>query len=82
MLTPKQIGLIYFISGHRSGLFKFFLFNYHTEQNAVIPVRRIIIITIIIIIFIIIIYEFRFSLPFVLFYVIILIYESQTNAVE
>ena len=33
VLALKQIGLIYFIPGHRSGLFKFFLFDYHTYST-------------------------------------------------
>ena len=30
VLALKQIGLVYFIPGHRSGLFKIFWFVYHT----------------------------------------------------
>ena len=33
VLALKQIGLIYFIPGHRSGLFKFFLCDYHTYST-------------------------------------------------
>ena len=33
VLALKQIGLIYFIPGHRSGLFKFFLLDYHTYST-------------------------------------------------
>ena len=33
VLALKQIGLIYFIPGHRSGLFKIFLFDYHTYST-------------------------------------------------
>ena len=85
VLALKQIGLIYFIPGHRLGLFIFFLFDYHTYSTKhciTLAVGLILLLSLLLFITIIIVSKLRFSLPFVLFYFFISIYESQTNAIE
>ena len=79
VLALKQIGLIYFIPGHRSGLFKFFLCDYHTYSTKHCITLAVGLLSLLL--FIIIVSKLRFSLPFVLF-CFILICESQANAIE
>ena len=86
VLALKQIGLIYFIPGHRSGLSKFFLCDYHTYSTKhcitlAVGLLLLLLLSLLLFIIIIIVSKLRFSLPFVLF-CFILIYESQTNAIE
>ena len=89
VLALKQIGLVYFIPGHRSGLFKSSLCDYHsysTKHCITLAVGLLLLLSLLLLfIIIIIVSKLRFSLPFVLFCFVlffILIYESQTNAIE
>ena len=75
VLALKQTGFIYFIPGHRSGLFKFFLFGYHTYSTKhciTCAVALLLLLSLLLPVFIIIIIvsKLRFSLPFVLFFVL------------
>ena len=70
----KQIGLIYFIPGHRSGLFKLFLCDYHTYSTkhciTLAVGLLLLLLSLLLFIIIIIVSKLRFSLPFVLFFVL------------
>ena len=73
VLALKQIGLIYFIPGHRSGLFKIFLCDYHTYSTKyciTLAVRLLLLLSLLLFIIVIIVSKLRFSLPFVLFFVL------------
>ena len=74
VLALKQIGLIYFIPGHRSGLFKIFLCDYHTYSTkhciTLAVGLLVLLLSLLIFIIIIIVSKLRFSLPFVLFFVL------------
>ena len=69
VLALKQIGLIYFIPGHRSGLFKFFLCDYHTypTKHCITLAVGLLLLSLLLFIIVIIVSKLRFSLPFVLF---------------
>ena len=73
VLALKQTGLIYFIPGHRSGLYKFFLCDYHTfstKHCITLAVGLLLLLSLLLFIIIIIVSKQRFSLPFVLFFVL------------
>ena len=71
VLALKQIGLIYFIPDHWSGLFKFFLCDYHTYSTKhciTLAIGLSLLLSLLLFIIIIIVSTLRFLLPFVLFY--------------
>ena len=77
VLELKQIGLIYFIPGHRFGLFKFFSFDYHTHSTKhciTCAVGLLLLLLLSLLLFIIIVSKLRFSLPFVLFFFFVLLF--------
>ena len=71
VLALKKIGLIYFIPGHRSGLFKFFLCDYHTYSTKhCITLAVGLLLSLLLFIIVIIVSKLRFSLPLVLLVVL------------
>ena len=71
VLALKLIGFIYFIPGHRSGLCKFFLWDYYTYSTKHCITLDLglflLLLSLLLFIIIIIVSKLRFSLPFVLF---------------
>ena len=83
VLALKQIELIYFIPGHRSGLFKFFLFDYHTysTKHCITCAVGLLLLLSILLLLLLVSLGFRCR-SFCFLFCFILIYESQTNAIE